>query len=73
MEAVGRQCLFSDGTDLRQIMAKKEGGCVLRKLTLLCSPIIVTEEKPLKLSQKSVLCLGRLKGDSQDAVHTFCE
>ena len=69
-EVVGRQFLFSDGTDLRQIMLKKDGKCVLRKLTLLCSPIIVAEEKLLQLSQKSVLSMKR---GSVESFSTVCE
>ena len=72
-EAVGRQCLFSDGADLRQLMFKKEGKCVLRKLTLLCSPVIVTEEKSLQLSQRSVLSLKKAKGDEAESLSALCE
>lgn len=72
-EAVGRQCLFSDGANLRQIIAKKDGGCVLRKLKLHVSTISTEEEKSLQLSQKSVLCLGRSKHDTQETLHTICE
>ena len=71
VEAVGPQCMFSDGKDLLQIMAKKEGGFSLRKLTTLCSPIPVVEEKTLHLLQKSVLCLGRSKYNTQSSLHTL--
>ena len=70
---IGRQFLFSDGVDLRQIMLKKDGKCVLRKLTLLCSPVIVAEEKLLQLSQRSVLSMRRMKGGSNDSFPALCE
>ena len=45
----------------------------MRKLTTICSPIPVVEEKPLQLSQKSVIVLGRAKYDNQSNLHTLCE
>ncbi|XP_011407139.1 PREDICTED: E3 ubiquitin-protein ligase MYCBP2-like, partial [Amphimedon queenslandica] len=71
VDAVGPHCLFTDGTDLKQIAAKKEGGFSLRKLTTICSPIPIVEERPLQLSQKSIIVLGRAKYDNQGSLHTL--
>ena len=50
-----------------------QGGCVLRKFSTLCSPLAVVEEKKLQLSQKTVLCMGKAKYDSQESIHSICE
>ena len=51
----------------------QQKGFVVRKFTTLCSPLPCVEEKPLQLSQKSVLCMGQAKYDSVEAIHTLCK
>ena len=46
---------------------------MLRRYTGLCSPLTCVYEKPLLLSQKSLLGMGRARCDLQESPHTICK